>query len=1106
MNIHPSALSCFCLATLVTAAEPALPPTLEQSLQALRTYDYGQSTAPLLVLERQVGQLSGEPTRGAIAARLASLLQDSKLTPAARLFVCQQLRLVAGPAELPVLASLLQHNETADPARLALQSMPGPAVTRALLDALAGDGERRRVGILQTLGARRDPTAVTDTLRLLADPLPSVASAAADALGHMGNAAAADALLALKRADIQLALEEARLLCAQRLLAAGPHPLALKLYESLALGSTQATRQLALLAGQVRAEPDRATPLLLAALSSTNATLSRHAAHLTCLVPGEHVTRTLAERLPQLPPFGQQALLMALGDRGDRQAAGAVGSCVASSDAAVRLAALDALARIGTSAQLGLLLDAAAQATGLEKETARQALAASAASGLDENLLTAAGTGTPARQAEAIRALAARQYQPALAALQRAAQNTDPIVQKSAFEALATLAGPDDYANLVHLLAAQAGTPATDAAERAVITTAGRLKPGTARSGPLLAELGQATGAGRCALLRVLSALGGSEAWPAVQAALKDPEATVRETAVRALADWPDLSAAPALLELSSRGETPTHRTLALRGYLRLALEAQADQAALLNQAAQAAATAADKRALLGALTESGQLAGLPLAARWLRDADVGGDAAVAVLNLAARTGKHDPTAAEAAVRQVLSATTDGALKTRAEQALREGWTAAETMAAPYAETVLAARHQEIARGLPTEDRLLVFLDCGVHARAQGSAGVVLRQLNGKAWRFEGVEDRPTQGTIAFDGQHLDFEASGLDSTKAYALGFTWWDGDGGGRKAEVQFRMAAGTAPLTALPTSPLPSGADRKKPDTVQVPVPAAAIQDGRARALFQNRAGPNVVLSELWLVETKPGSPSATQVRQTPAESEPPRAVDLTPFNDGIRVLLVTGIDYPGHKWKLTAPVIRELLEKDPQMKVRIVEDPEALGKANLQQWDVVLLHFQNWEVPGPGEASRNNLRRYVEGGGGLLSVHFACGAWHGEWPEFQNIVGRVWHGSGPGKAQHDPYGKFTVEIADKDHPITRGLGDFETTDELYTCLMGEAPIHLLAHAKSKVDQKYHPQAFVREYGQGRVFLTTLGHDVAAYNGNPAVGELLRRACRWTAGPRQ
>jgi len=223
---------------------------------------------------------------------------------------------------------------------------------------------------------------------------------------------------------------------------------------------------------------------------------------------------------------------------------------------------------------------------------------------------------------------------------------------------------------------------------------------------------------------------------------------------------------------------------------------------------------------------------------------------------------------------------------------------------------------------------------------------------------------------------------------------------------------------------------------------------------------------------------------------------------PNPGSVRVLIVTGIDHPAHKWRETAPVIRDLLVKDQRMKVDILEDPNQLESVSLGQYQVVLLHFQNWQKPGPGDQARAKLKGFVENGGGLVSVHFACGAWHGEWPEFQNLLGRVWHGTGPGKTQHDKRGKFQVKIVDKDHAITKGISDFETEDELYTCLTGDAPIHLLAQAKSNVDNKEHPQAFIKEYGKGRVFLTTLWHDVTAYTNNPAVGELIRRGTAWTA----
>jgi type 1 glutamine amidotransferase len=214
----------------------------------------------------------------------------------------------------------------------------------------------------------------------------------------------------------------------------------------------------------------------------------------------------------------------------------------------------------------------------------------------------------------------------------------------------------------------------------------------------------------------------------------------------------------------------------------------------------------------------------------------------------------------------------------------------------------------------------------------------------------------------------------------------------------------------------------------------------------------------------------------------------------------VLIVTGVDHPAHDWRKTAPALKALLEEDKRLGVRIVEDPAFLDSAALTNYAVVVLHFQNWNVPGPGDAARENLRRFVANGGGLVSVHFACGAWYGEWPEFQNIIGRVWHGSNG--SQHDRRGPFQVRIVDAAHPVTRGLADFETDDELYTCLVGETPIHLLADAKSKVDQREHPMAFTRDYGKGRVFLTTLGHDVRALT-NSSAPQLIRQGCAWAAG---
>jgi type 1 glutamine amidotransferase len=228
----------------------------------------------------------------------------------------------------------------------------------------------------------------------------------------------------------------------------------------------------------------------------------------------------------------------------------------------------------------------------------------------------------------------------------------------------------------------------------------------------------------------------------------------------------------------------------------------------------------------------------------------------------------------------------------------------------------------------------------------------------------------------------------------------------------------------------------------------------------------------------------------------------AANSTSTNAHAQVLIVTGIDYPGHLWRQTAPVLAEALRKDARLTVFTVEDPWFLDSDAIQKYDVIVLHFQNWQQPAPGEKARENLRRFVEGGKGLVLLHYACGAWHGEWPEFAKIAGRVWAGPGPNVRQHDPFGPFKVEVAKPEKPIMRGLTDFETRDELYTCLVGDHPIEILAQAKSRVDGKYYPMAFVSAYGKGRTFHCTLGHDAQALS-VPEVQSLFQRGCAWAAG---
>jgi len=102
---------------------------------------------------------------------------------------------------------------------------------------------------------------------------------------------------------------------------------------------------------------------------------------------------------------------------------------------------------------------------------------------------------------------------------------------------------------------------------------------------------------------------------------------------------------------------------------------------------------------------------------------------------------------------------------------------------------------------------------------------------------------------------------------------------------------------------------------------------------------------------------------------------------------------------------------------------------------------------------------------------------------------------------GKSGHGPRSVFKAKIANKEHPITKGLDDFEQDDELYAKLEGNEPITVLVTGDSDWSKKTEPLAFILQYGNGRVFHHTFGHDGKALN-NSTVRKLIVRGTEWAA----
>jgi sugar phosphate isomerase/epimerase/HEAT repeat protein len=591
-------------------------------------------------------------------------------------FILEQLQFIADAESLSGLAPLLRDAELCDPACRVLANVGGDAAAALVREALPGSQGRVRIALVQTLGVLRDGQALPALLQDAGAADRDLRLAALRALGAIGDPQAARILLEATRDTSPYVRSQADEAYVEFLLcqvAAGRGDAAVAEASAYAAGrANEAHIQAAAMEIFGQAGSDAAVDAVLVGMVSDSERVRQSAGQALRRLPAERTLGKLTALVAQTPAGKRAGLLLALGDLKATGALPAVKSQLAAEDAATRRAATIALGAIAGVEAIPDLVALLADSRDGARGAAVEALVALRDPAAGERLAAVVRGGHPAVRAALLGVLARRLDTAQTAAVFACLGDEVGDVRLAAWRALESLAGAQHLAALVEgvLQSGDAGEQKAGAA--AFAATCRRVaKPELA--GPLLAAgLDKADAARRATLLAAAPAIGGDAALTAAAKELQSAEGEVRNAAIRALSDWPDAAAMPALKSVVASAKEEAPYVLAFRGYVRLLGASDQAPAALLAQYEEALKLARrpdERRLVLGGMGRTKDRGALALLGPFLQDADLQAEAANGIVQIAKDTGGD---ASVSALREVIAAVTDEKLLQRAKETLAD--------------------------------------------------------------------------------------------------------------------------------------------------------------------------------------------------------------------------------------------------------------------------------------------------------------------------------------------------------------------------------------------------------------------------------------------------
>ena len=419
-------------------------------------------------------------------------------------------------------------------------------------------------------------------------------------------------------------------------------------------------------------QKEKAVPMIVQNLASTDKYMRRAALSAVIAVPGKAATAALGQQLAAQTPEGKITLLAALATRGDGEGlADSVNKLAASDDADVRAAAISALGRLGNVSSVPVLV--AALKDPANGANASRALNGLRGEGVAAGLIKLVESGDAAIRSTVLGLMAERKQIEALPVARKLASDGDEQLRNAAVKVISALGSQDDLQSFSEAILTKKNDGEREQLANAIKEIGGRVADKTKRDTTVVAAFDKADAPTKVQLLPVLLTFAGNQTLQVARGALAS-DGEVHKAAARALALWPDAAPLADLRKVAKDDADPAVRIIALRGVIGMVGKSglkTEEKVQALKEAMDMATRPEEKRQVLGEIGRIGHVDALKVVEPALAEDSLKREALQAYFQIADALVDREPAIAKEALQKVLAGTTDNGLKEKAATALR---------------------------------------------------------------------------------------------------------------------------------------------------------------------------------------------------------------------------------------------------------------------------------------------------------------------------------------------------------------------------------------------------------------------------------------------------